>query len=791
MSNQFCTRARRWLIGGLLALFIFAMPGASWGQTTLVKSVMFVQVLGVQNDKYVAGKDAVVLVTLNEKTPVAPETQKLVLKRDGETVATLTPSPSAEPTDILVFNCPSRADCGGWKAGAYTAEADINGSKAEAKAPFVERAAIRVLAVGVKANYGPGDARNVTGAWKTMGEHTRQVYPVAPDKFQWVHGQDLDASDDKYNLKTDGGLRETFVAIANLQPFACHEKPRPAELAGQCYDKIVGFVKDRQGAEGTLQGYTMGFGTNVVTESDEDAPATVAHEIGHGFVLGDEYKGGSYHCKNNPPPPDYVGKDWDNRENTAFSCRESKSEDGGGGSLIRAAQNFPYEIGGRGLLPDMVSFMGSGFPQNKSWISPALWSIIFDGLDPAQKKSALKRAAPRRAVHTRWIYASGFIASNGRVTVEPWYAFEEQYEHQDAAGQPYAIRAIDAQNNPLASDALDVNFYADPHAKPLDPAYFEAVLPFPEKTAAFQILNGAQVIHTVRVSPNAPTVNVTAPAAGQTINGNFTIKWEASDKDNDKLYYFVEFSTDGKEWLTLAADLEKPEWSENFNEIPGSNQPTARIRVTATDGINATDAESGLFNVPPKPPEVYIEEPQNNETFRPGSEIEFSGFAYDLQDEEIFDDEALIWSSSIQGELGKGALLYVENLRPGRHVITLKAVNSFKLSGTATVNITIGEPSAQPTVAPTPVPPTPTRPVPTNTPPPAPTNTPPPAPTNTPPPAPTATVVAQVVASPAPTAPPAATTAPASGDNTLLLVGGLVAIIVIGGIVFFAMRRKS
>jgi hypothetical protein len=792
-------RLTRWLVSALIAFVIFAVPSASFGQASLIKSVMIVQVLGNQSDKYVAGKDAAILVTLNEKVPVDAATQKIVLKKDGADVATLEPAPSAEPADLLVFNCPNRTACGDWAAGNYVAEADINGVKAEANATFLERAGIRVLAVGVNANYGPGDVRNVTGAWKTMGEHTRQVYPVASDKFTWIHGQDLDASADKFNLKTNDGMKETFIALANLQPFACHEKPRPAEIASLCYDKIVGFVKDRQGEQGTLQGYTMGFGTNVVTESDEDAQATVAHELGHGFVLGDEYKGGSFHCKNNPPPPDYVGKDWDNRENTSFNCKESKSEDGfGGGSLIKASIEFPFEVGGRGLLPDMVSFMGSGFPQARSWISPAAWNQIFDNLDPTKKTSALKRAALRAAVQTRWIYASGFITRDGKVTVEPWYSFDDTYEHQDATGKPYTIRAVDAQNAPLASDALDVSFTVDAHAAPRNEAYFEVVLPFPEKTAAFQILNGTQVIHTVKVSPNAPAVKVTAPAAGQTVNGQFTIKWEASDKDGDKLYYFVEFSTDGKEWLALAADLEKPEWSENFNDIPGSDKPTARIRITASDGINATEAESGQFSVPPKAPEAYIEEPANNATFKLGTEVVLDGWAYDLQEEEIFDDEALVWTSSAQGELGKGALLYLDDLKLGRHVITLKATNSFKLSSSTAVTITITDQTVQPTATPTrpaptatrapatntPVPPTATRPAPTNTPAP---------PTNTPQPAPTATTVAIVVASPtSPAAQPPATQPPAAvgGDNTMLIIGGIIALIVIGGIAFFVMRRK-
>ncbi len=196
------------------------------GARTGNRQLQINQVLGTQSDKYVAGKDAVIRVLLKEPIAVNPAEQKVVVKRGSETVATLEPQPAGEPQKILNFTCPSRAACGDWKAGDYTFEATIGTATQSATAKFQERRPLRVLAVGVKANYGPGDVRSVEGKWKQQGDFMKQVFPISPDGYKWIIGQDLDLSDDKYNLKTDDGQREVWMALTNLQPQECTAIPK-------------------------------------------------------------------------------------------------------------------------------------------------------------------------------------------------------------------------------------------------------------------------------------------------------------------------------------------------------------------------------------------------------------------------------------------------------------------------------------------------------------------------------------------------------------------------------------
>ncbi len=690
----------------LLLLGLGLAPSVSRGQADVIKSVVVVQALANQSNKYVAGKDTGVLVNLNAATAVDSTTQQVEIKLGGNTVATLQPTPSDNSVTTLVFLCPNRAACGDWKAGDYTFTATVGGATAQAAATFVERKGLKILALPVKANYGPGDVRSPTGTWRTMGDFTRNVYPLAPDSFNWTLGAEVIASDDKYNLTTDTGQAEMFQEAVKAQPDACFQKPRPASVTG-CYDKVVAFVKDRMG-NGTLQGFTMGYGTNIVVESDEDAAATVAHEIGHNYSLGDEYDGGQFNCGVNPPPASYAGKDFNNGDTPApFSCTDSKINafPNSSTSLITAADDVPFDTTGRGLLPDMGDFMGSGAPQNRNWISPADWSRIFDGLDPNAAPSGYESvglSAPSSQTADRWIEATGFIGTDDSVQLDPWAQYSETGTQDNTTGKTYTLQAVDSGGTMLASTALAVDFQPVDVPKPLTSTLFVADMPFPTGTAKFQIMKGDKVLKELPVSANAPTVTITAPAAGEAISGDqFTLKWTGDDKDGDTLTYDVEYSPDGETWDFLESGLTDTQMTVDTNDLAGTADATARFRVTASDGVNSGEADSEPFRLAPKAPEAEIDSPEANATFAAGANVTLQGVGLDDQDGDITSDQQLAWSSDIQGALGNGEVLNLNNLKVGKHTITLTVTNSQKLTGTTTVAVTINAPTGAAPASPT------------------------------------------------------------------------------------------
>jgi len=331
--------------------------------------------------------------------------------------------------------------------------------------------------------------------------------------------------------------------------------------------------------------------------------------------------------------------------------------------------------------------MGNGTRQEDFWTTQEVYAYLFDQLAPPATLATLE--TPQRLLSF-----FGFISEAGVVTQEPWETFEAATAIADTTG-PYMIRAIDANDNPLATTRLDLQYWVTntppTPATHIDPAPFEGVIRFPAETTRFQIISGTQVLLDVPVSAHAPTVSNVTPATSGSFNGPYTITWTGHDADGDALSYKVEYNPDvtnaQSAWEVLMDGLTETQWAEDFRELPGGNH--ARIRVTVSDGVLSGNAESAEFTVPFKPPEVFIQELDWGYDYEEGDEVQLAVEAVDLQDNVIAEAQ-IQWSSSLSGTLGTGATLIVDNLPVGEHVITARVTNSAGLSASDRVTITIG-----------------------------------------------------------------------------------------------------
>ncbi len=93
-----------------------AVVSASLLMTAFAQSGAFTieinQAIGVQknnNLKFVAGKDTVVRAILTAPVMVDPALTTAIVRRDGAGVATLTPNTYSGPTNVVDFQCPTRA----------------------------------------------------------------------------------------------------------------------------------------------------------------------------------------------------------------------------------------------------------------------------------------------------------------------------------------------------------------------------------------------------------------------------------------------------------------------------------------------------------------------------------------------------------------------------------------------------------------------------------------------------------------------------------------------------------
>jgi len=681
-------------IATLGALAIVGAAATAAAQS--IQGIEINQAIGAQKDgnlKFVAGKDTVVRAIMDAPVTVDPSASSARIIRNGEPIATLAPRSTAAAGSIVDFLCPTRSACGNWAAGSYEFDVTVNGanrSTAGTAYVFHERGQLRVLALPVRTNYA-GTILSVQGdAWKSLWEFTRNVYPIAPDKFKWTTRQELDAS--AFDVETDEGKRGVWEALANLNPPRCAAD----KTEEGCFDKIIGFIPARYGTypTGTGQGYTFGSPANIAVASDEDAAATVAHEIAHNFGIGDAYNGGSFACRANPTPDAFSGSDFDTQQPVQCTAGRVALE-GVSGTLVPATHH-PYEVGGRGALGNVAEFMGSGGLQAQFWASQDTWDWIFDRLlPPAAPAPAAAQPLMTGPLH-RTIEFEGYIRRNALstadVTLAPWQSFMDDDVVPDTTG-PFMVAAVNGAGQRLASSAFTPVFdFPGGKGEPathLDLAPFEGAIRFPEGTTAFRIIRNDQVLREAQISANAPSVSGVSLGVGTVFNGVTSISWTATDADGDALWYSVEYNPDvtnpAFDYEILATDLRTPNLVDDFADIPGGAR--AKIRIGASDGFNTTYAESAEFQVPFKPPVVAIE-PLAQTTIPAGEELLLEADAWDLQD-DLLPDAALVWTSNVSGALGTGEVLVVYDLPAGQHVITLTATNSAGLTASSTVTVTV------------------------------------------------------------------------------------------------------
>jgi len=90
-------------------------------------------------------------------------------------------------------------------------------------------------------------------------------------------------------------------------------------------------------------------------------------------------------------------------------------------------------------------------------------------------------------------------------------------------------------------------------------------------------------------------------------------------------------------------------------------------------------------------PSVKINNPADGASFALGSSVTFTGTASDPED-GVLTGSALSWISSIDGELGSGSSLTVDQLSPGRHRILFQAVDSRGAASVDSITIALSGP---------------------------------------------------------------------------------------------------
>ena len=204
------------------------------------------------------------------------------------------------------------------------------------------------------------------------------------------------------------------------------------------------------------------------------------------------------------------------------------------------------------------------------------------------------------------IRISGTVAADGigapRVTLDRWVSTPEP--DPAATSTQLVARQLDADGgfiigDPIVLSEVDADYPTDGPDVTGGYYSFAHAVTLHSDTSLVEIVLDGEVIATRDVTPSAPTVEVTSPAAGAALapGGRLDVEWTATDVDvGDVLTHSVLISTDGgANWQPLAVDLADPTFSTTIpNTLTGTD---VRVRVVSSDGVRSGVGESGSFSI--------------------------------------------------------------------------------------------------------------------------------------------------------------------------------------------------
>ncbi len=115
---------------------------------------------------------------------------------------------------------------------------------------------------------------------------------------------------------------------------------------------------------------------------------------------------------------------------------------------------------------------------------------------------------------------------------------------------------------------------------------------------------------------------------------------------------------------------------------------TVTYQVTDDDGAKSLAASVAVTVVLNQPPTASITSPTGGASFAVGETVTFTGSGADHEDGDLT-GAALIWSSSLDGQIGAGTSFTRDDLSLGTHTITLTVEDTDGATATAAVTITV------------------------------------------------------------------------------------------------------
>jgi hypothetical protein len=189
--------------------------------------------------------------------------------------------------------------------------------------------------------------------------------------------------------------------------------------------------------------------------------------------------------------------------------------------------------------------------------------------------------------------------TNSTIKLDPFMVLPGSKYTSQPTNSSFSINLLDSKGKTLARYPFDPKVYTYGSSQNIDKmALLSEAVPYILCTKEIVISKDNRELASRYVDNYAPKVKIIFPTGGETLTGNITVRWEATDEDSNNLTYSVLYSTDsGRSWQTVASDIKDTHLTVNAAGLPGSN--LSLFRIIATDGVNTGISDSNsTFNIP-------------------------------------------------------------------------------------------------------------------------------------------------------------------------------------------------
>jgi len=242
-----------------------------------------------------------------------------------------------------------------------------------------------------------------------------------------------------------------------------------------------------------------------------------------------------------------------------------------------------------------------GAPGNGQWISTYTYKRLFNELAGSSSSASIQATNFLQDTEQEYLVATGIISPEDAVESRKFHRLMLPAGTDDEPGNgPYSLELQHENGSILFVRYFELGRVAPTSGTDMSLTFAE-ILPYHPDTARILLKHGNVVLETIVVSTNKPQVTVTFPNGGESLSGEQTIAWTATDADGDTLTYDVLYSADGGEnWSAIAVGLSQNSYVWDTDGVPGTTQ--GLIRVLATDGVNTGQDDSMLRSSYPRNP---------------------------------------------------------------------------------------------------------------------------------------------------------------------------------------------